>query len=121
MLRILIGGNILKLKELNLFLHQFNIGLKELYLIRNKSLWGGWWIESNDFKFLHLGDTGYTKDFLDIKNKLGKPDLVAIPIGAYKPRDIMKFNHLNPKEAVKTYIDLEAKKKQWRCTGEHLF
>ena len=77
---------------------------------KNKSLWGGWWIELNNFKFLHLGDTGYTKDFLDIKNKLGKPDLVAIPIGAYKPRDIMKFNHLNPEEAVKTFIDLQAKK-----------
>ena len=77
---------------------------------KNKSLWGGWWIESNNFKFLHLGDTGYTKDFLDIKNKLGKPDLVAIPIGAYKPREIMKSNHLNPEEAVKTFIDLEAKK-----------
>ncbi len=77
---------------------------------RNKSLWGGWWIESNDFKFLHLGDTGYTKDFLDIKNTLGKADLVAIPIGAYKPRDIMKFSHLNPEEAVKTFIDLEARK-----------
>ena len=77
---------------------------------KNKSLWGGWWIESNNFKFLHLGDTGYTKDFLDIKNKLGSPDLVAIPIGAYKPRTIMKFNHLNPEEAVKTFIDLRAKK-----------
>ncbi len=76
----------------------------------NKSLWGGWWIESNNFKFLHLGDTGYTKDFIDIKKKIGKPDLVAIPIGAYKPRDIMKYSHLNPDEALKTFVDLEAKK-----------
>tara|TARA_B100001057_G_scaffold448342_1_gene488596 strand:- start:523 stop:1566 length:1044 start_codon:yes stop_codon:yes gene_type:complete len=77
---------------------------------RNKSLWGGWWINIDDYKFLHLGDTGYTKDFIDIKNKLGKPDLVAIPIGAYKPRNIMKLSHLNPEEAVKTFIDLEADK-----------
>ena len=77
---------------------------------RNKSLWGGWWIESNDFKFLHLGDTEYTKDFIDIKKKLGKPDVVAIPIGAYKPREIMKYSHLNPIEALKTFLDLEAKK-----------
>ncbi len=82
---------------------------KRTFSDRNKSLWGGWWIESQNFKFLHLGDTGYTKDFIDIKNKLGKPDLVAIPIGAYKPRDIMKNSHLNPEEALKTFIDLEAK------------
>ena len=66
--------------------------------------------ESNNFKFLHLGDTGYTRDFIDIKKKIGKPDLVAIPIGAYKPRDIMKYSHLNPDEALKTFVDLEAKK-----------
>ena len=57
-----------------------------------------------------MGDTGYSKDLIDIKNKLGKPDLVAIPIGAYKPRNIMRFNHLNPEEAVKAFKDLEAKK-----------
>ncbi len=76
---------------------------------RNKSLWGGWWIEHLEKKFLHLGDTGYTKDFIDIKNRLGSPDYVAIPIGAYEPRYIMKNSHLNPEEAVKTFIDLEAK------------
>ena len=35
---------------------------------------------------------------------------MAIPIGAYKPREIMKYNHINPEEAVRTLIDLEAKK-----------
>ena len=59
--------------------------------------------------FYILGDTGYSKDFIDTKNKLGKPDLAAIPIGAYRPRNIMKSNHLNPEEAIKTFIDLEAK------------
>ena len=83
---------------------------KRTFFDLNKSLWGGWWIESSNFKFLHLGDTGYTKDFIDIKKTLGKPDLVAIPIGAYKPRDIMKYSHLNPDEALKTFVELEAKK-----------
>ncbi len=82
---------------------------KRTFFDKNKSLWGGWWIENDNFKFLHLGDTGYSKDFIDIKNKLGKPDLAAIPIGAYRPRNIMKSNHLNPEEAIKTFIDLEAK------------
>ncbi len=76
---------------------------------RNKSLWGGWWFEYKQKKFLHLGDTGYTKDFLDIKKKLGSPDIVAIPIGSYEPRNMMKNSHLNPKEAVQTFTDLDAK------------
>ena len=35
---------------------------------------------------------------------------MAIPIGAYKPRYIMKYSHLNPDEALKTFVDLQAKK-----------
>ena len=119
--KLLIKNGIKNVKEFDWWEHHEINGMKFIFTPvqhwskrtlsdRNKSLWGGWWIESNDFKFLHLGDTGYTKDFLDIKNTLGKADLVAIPIGAYKPRDIMKFSHLNPEEAVKTFIDLEARK-----------
>jgi len=76
---------------------------------KNKSLWGGWWFDYDHKSFLHLGDTGYSKDFIDIKNKLGPPDVVAIPIGAFEPRYIMKNSHLNPEEAVQTYKDLDAK------------
>ena len=81
---------------------------KRTFFDRNKSLWGGWWIENKENTFLHLGDTGYSKDFIDIKNRLGSPDIAAIPIGAYAPRDIMKRSHLNPEEAVQCLIDLDA-------------
>jgi len=81
---------------------------KRTFFDRNKSLWGGWWIENKENTFLHLGDTGYSKDFIDIKSRLGSPDIAAIPIGAYAPRDIMKRSHLNPEEAIKCLIDLDA-------------
>ncbi len=81
---------------------------KRTFFDRNKSLWGGWWFEDESKSFLHLGDTGYTKDFIDIKNKLGSPDVVAIPIGAFKPREIMERSHLDPDEAVQTFKDLDA-------------
>ena len=81
---------------------------KRNFVDRNKSLWGAWWISKDDYSFLHLGDTGYSKDIENIKIKLGSPNLVAIPIGAYKPRNIMKNNHINPEEAVKIFIELEA-------------
>ena len=77
---------------------------------KNKTLWGGWWIENDNIKLVHLGDTGYTNDFIEINKRLGSPDLAFIPIGAYAPRWIMKESHMNPEEAIKTAFDLDAKK-----------
>ena len=77
---------------------------------KNKTLWGAWWIENDNIKLVHLGDTGYTNDFIEINKRLGSPDLAFIPIGAYAPRWIMKESHMNPEEAIKTAFDLDAKK-----------
>ena len=77
---------------------------------KNKTLWGGWWIENDNIKLVHLGDTGYTNDFIEINKRLGSPDLAFIPIGAYATRWIMKESHMNPEEALKTAFDLDAKK-----------
>ena len=83
---------------------------------KNKSLWGGWWIENPNIKLVHLGDTGYSKDFVEINKRLGNPDIAFIPIGAYSPRRIMKKSHMNPEEALDAAFDLGAKKSigmQW--------
>ena len=77
---------------------------------KNKSLWGGWWIENQNIKLVHLGDTGYSKDFVEINKRLGNPDIAFIPIGAYEPRGIMKRSHMNPEEAINAAFDLRAKK-----------
>ena len=52
---------------------------------RNKSLWGGWYMNFNDYGMYHAGDTGYSNDFIDTKLKLGAPKYAFIPIGAYNP------------------------------------
>jgi L-ascorbate metabolism protein UlaG (beta-lactamase superfamily) len=72
-------------------------------------LWGGFYIE-NSYKIYFAGDTGYGKFFKKIKEKLGAPDLSLIPIGAYEPRWFMKDSHLNPKDSLQAFKDLESKK-----------
>ena len=74
---------------------------------RNKSLWGGWFIKSNDLALYHAGDTGYSSDFKTTYERLGAPDYSFIPIGAYDPRWFMQDSHVNPEEAVQIALDLK--------------
>ena len=75
---------------------------------RNKSLWGGWFVQFNDYAIYHAGDTGYSNDFLKTKEVLGSPKYALIPIGAYDPEWFMASSHVNPEDAVKIMLDLEA-------------
>ena len=77
---------------------------------RNKSLWGGWFFKHKDYSYYHAGDTGYSKDFIDTKIKLGSPKYAFIPIGAYDPEWFMAESHVNPEDAVQIMLDLEAEK-----------
>lgn len=75
----------------------------------NETLWGGWLIEYENRRFYFAGDTAYHQPlFADIRARVGRIDLAAIPIGAYEPRELMKFDHLNPAEAVQAHLDLGA-------------
>jgi len=82
---------------------------------RNETLWGGWIIEHANLRFFFSGDTGYSKDFADIRSRFGPIDLAAIPIGCYEPRWFMKANHVNPEEALQIHRDLGAR----RSVGIH--
>ena len=76
---------------------------------RNQALWAGWVLEHPKFRFFFAGDTGYSKDFIDIGNQFEGFDLAAIPIGAYSPRWFMKQKHINPEEAVKIHQDIDSR------------
>ena len=76
---------------------------------RNATLWGGWRLDHADFSFFFAGDTGYSRDFADIHERLGGVDLAALPIGAYAPRWFMQSAHVNPEEAVQIHRDLHAR------------
>ena len=74
----------------------------------NHSVWGGFWLRAGGFQVYFAGDSGYGPHFRAIHDRLGRPDVALIPIGAYEPRWFMKWNHINPAEAVQVHRDLDA-------------
>ncbi len=73
---------------------------------RNRTLWCGFVLETGGKKVYFAGDTGYSKDFAEIGDRLGPVDLALLPIGAYAPRWFMKAMHVNPEEAVRIHQDI---------------
>ncbi|MFT7289419.1 MAG: N-acyl-phosphatidylethanolamine-hydrolyzing phospholipase D [Halieaceae bacterium] len=75
-----------------------------------RTLWSSWAVTGDQRRFYFAGDTGYFSGFAEIGRKLGPFDLVAVPIGAYEPRAMMRESHMNPEEAVRAAEDLGAEK-----------
>jgi len=73
-----------------------------------RRLWAGWVIEGPTRRFYHAGDTGYFDGFRALRERFGRIDVAALPIGAYEPAAIMRFVHLDPEQAVRAALDLEA-------------
>jgi N-acyl-phosphatidylethanolamine-hydrolysing phospholipase D len=76
---------------------------------RDKTLWCGYSIEAPESRFLFTGDTAWYDDIVKIGEQYGPFDLAAIPIGAYAPRDFMKYNHVDVEEAVRLKDAFQAK------------
>ena len=76
---------------------------------RNRALWAAWILESPSFRFLFVGDTGYSPDFAALGEKYGGFDWAAIPVGAYEPRWFMRQAHIDGREAAQIYLDTKTK------------
>lgn len=68
---------------------------------RDKTLWCGYSVAAGGRKFLFPGDTAWFDGLEDLAKQHGPWDVAAIPIGAYEPRDFMKYNHIDVEEAVR--------------------
>jgi L-ascorbate metabolism protein UlaG (beta-lactamase superfamily) len=70
---------------------------------RNKTLWCGYVIESQNRIVYFAGDTAFGKHFSQIRQSFGPPRLALLPIGAYKPRWFMSPVHMAPEDAVRAH------------------
>lgn len=75
----------------------------------NASLWCAWVITSDEYTYFFAGDTGYFHGFAEIGKRFGPIDVAMLPIGAYEPRWIMRYSHMNPAESYQAFLDLNAR------------
>jgi L-ascorbate metabolism protein UlaG (beta-lactamase superfamily) len=76
---------------------------------RNKTLWCGYLIESQNRLVYFAGDTAFGAHFAQIREKFGSPHLALLPIGAYDPRWFMSAVHMAPEEAIRAHEILAAR------------
>ncbi|MCA9669927.1 MAG: MBL fold metallo-hydrolase [Myxococcales bacterium] len=76
----------------------------------NRSLWGSHLVRRRGALAVYFaGDTAYAEHFSEVRRRYGAVDLALLPIGAYAPREMMKAFHMNPAEAVRAQLDLDAR------------
>ena len=75
----------------------------------NRALWCSFLIDSKIKSIFFAGDSAFDSHFEEIATKY-KTDIALMPIGAYEPREIMQYNHMNPQEATNATKILKAKK-----------
>ena len=75
----------------------------------NKSLWGGFVIESHDAKLYHAGDSAWFDGFAEIGQRFPNLDVGMIPAGGYVPEWFMLRNHMTPEEAGRAFVDCGAR------------
>lgn len=74
---------------------------------RNRTLWGGYAIQSRASRLFFTGDSGYFDGFKTIGERLGPFDIAMVETGAYNQHwaDI----HMHPEQSLQAFIDLQAK------------
>jgi L-ascorbate metabolism protein UlaG (beta-lactamase superfamily) len=69
----------------------------------------GYLVEYHGLKVYFGGDTAYDqRNFVETGQRFPKIDLALLPIGPIEPRSFMRRFHLDPREALQAFIDLDA-------------
>lgn len=74
----------------------------------DRSLWGGFVIETPGGQVYFAGDTGYGRFLQDIAARFKRIRLAILPVGNYEKRWFMKRIHMNPDDAVRAFQELRA-------------
>jgi len=75
----------------------------------NATLWCAWLVDSGDYRYFFAGDTGYFHGFSEYGRRFEGIDVAMLPIGAYAPRWFMRWQHMDPAEAYRAFLDLGAR------------
>jgi L-ascorbate metabolism protein UlaG (beta-lactamase superfamily) len=74
---------------------------------RLEALWGAFVIDAPGGAIYFLADAGYARHLSeDFTAKYGMPRFCLLPVGAYEPEWFMRYAHMDPDEAVQTFLDL---------------
>jgi L-ascorbate metabolism protein UlaG (beta-lactamase superfamily) len=69
----------------------------------------GYVVEYHGLKVYFSGDTAYDQRvFVEVAQRFPKIHLALLPIGPIEPRSFMRQYHLDPREAVQAFVDLDA-------------
>jgi L-ascorbate metabolism protein UlaG (beta-lactamase superfamily) len=74
----------------------------------NTTLWMGGIFETPQKTIFFAGDTGLGSHFIDIASNFPKIDVGLLPIGSYKPREVMKHQHMSPTDAIEAHKMLKS-------------
>jgi L-ascorbate metabolism protein UlaG (beta-lactamase superfamily) len=77
-------------------------------LDRNRSLWGSWLIEYNNYRIYFAGDTANWHHFEQIARVFPSIDIALLPIGPCEPRAWMQYSHIDAQQAGHAFLTLRA-------------
>ena len=75
-----------------------------------ETLWSSWSVIGPEHRFFYSGDSGFADHFEKIGNRLGPFDLGIIKIGQYGPGASWVYSHMNPEDAVKAHLAVQARR-----------
>ncbi len=75
----------------------------------NTTLWASFLLVSSDRKIYYGGDSGYFIGYREIGRRYPGIDYALLPVNAYHPRWFMYYAHMDAREALDAFRDLEAR------------